>query len=53
MPRGLRFFFMVLCGLEMLLVAFQLERMTPAAKALATRLDDWHAIAQLTSGKPR
>ncbi|WP_424140380.1 hypothetical protein [Roseomonas chloroacetimidivorans] len=51
MPRGLRFFFMAAYGLEMLLVAFQLERMAPAAKALATRLDDWHAIAQLTPGR--
>ncbi|MCG7352161.1 hypothetical protein RQ744_15835 [Roseomonas mucosa] len=48
MPRGLRFFFMAAGGLEMLLVAFQLHRMAPDVTALATRLDDWHALARLT-----
>ncbi|MDU7522982.1 MAG: hypothetical protein E7K72_16595 [Roseomonas mucosa] len=51
MPRCLRFFFMAACGLEMLLVAFQLHRMAPDVTALATRLDDWHALARLTLGQ--
>ncbi|MDT8278495.1 hypothetical protein RQ734_20775 [Roseomonas mucosa] len=51
MPRGLRLFFMATCGLEMLLVAFQLHRMAPDVTALATRLDDWHALARLTPGQ--
>lgn len=51
MPRGLRVFFMAACGLEMLLVAFQLDRMAPDVAALATRLDDWHALTRLTPGQ--
>lgn len=51
MPRGLRFFVMAAGSLEMLLVAFQLHRMAPDVTALATRLDDWHALARLTPGQ--
>ncbi len=36
---------------EVRLVAFHLERMAPAAGALATRLDDWHTLTQLTPGQ--
>jgi hypothetical protein len=51
MPPGLRFFFMGTFGLEGMLVALQLKRVTPLVATITDHFDDWRVIAHATAGQ--
>ncbi len=51
MPAGLRFFFMATFGLEGILAALQLKRVTPLLVTITDHFDDWRVLAHATAGQ--